>query len=375
MGVHGVSVTELTEGTRPVAVNSPSAIGLVGSATAATGLDVGETKVVRSEKDVRDLGLNETSSLARALAGIFLQTKAAVVVHRVEHDADPTDLAINVAGIASEGSGVWAFTRAAADVGVVPKILIAPGVSHVAAVYGALVAVANRLRAVALLDGPSTTDAEVIALAGSVSDPKGRAYLVDPHVVVHGEAVPASPYAAGVIARTDQERGWWSSPSNQPVVGLDGLARPIGFALGDASSQAQTLNAAKVATIIRQDGWRLWGNRGLGTEPITAFLSVRRTADVVAESIQRAHLWAVDRGITFNLIESIVESTNGFLRSLKAQGAIIDGEAWADPELNTVATLANGELFVDYKFTAVYPAESIQFRQHLTTEFLDQIVQ
>lgn len=374
MGTHGVSVTELQEGTRPIGVSSPSTIGLVGTAPDGLGLELGDTTIVRTPRDIVDLELGDEGTLPAALRGIFLQTRAAVIVHRVAEGDDETETASNIAGDVTAGTGLWALAQASSTVGQVPKIVCVPSYSRLPVVYSQMTALADRLRAVVIIDGPSTTDADVINMADGVSDQKGRAYIIDPQVISGGVPVAASPFVAGVIARTDQEYGWWWSPSNKVINGVEGLVRPIGFALGDPSSQAQALNDGKVATIIRQDGWRLWGNRSAGGGPIDGFLSVRRTADVVAESVKAAHLWAVDRGITFNLVESIVESVNGFLRSLKAQGAIIDGEAWADPDLNTASTIAQGELYIDYKFTAVYPAESIQFRQRLTTEYLDQIV-
>ena len=45
-----------------------------------------------------------------------------------------------------------------------------------------------------------------------------------------------------------------------PFAGIVGLSRPIDFVLGDRASRANLLNEAKVATTIRQNGFRLWGN-------------------------------------------------------------------------------------------------------------------
>ncbi|MDJ0824250.1 MAG: hypothetical protein QNJ16_01980, partial [Rhodobacter sp.] len=39
-------------------------------------------------------------------------------------------------------------------------------------------------------------------------------------------------------------------------------------------SRANLLNEQEVATIVRKNGYRLWGNRSLASDPLWAFLSV-----------------------------------------------------------------------------------------------------
>jgi hypothetical protein len=118
----------------------------------------------------------------------------------------------------------------------------------------------------------------------------------------------------------------------------------------------------------------LWGNRTTSSDPKWAFLSVRRTADIINDSLLRAHLWAVDRNITKTYIEDVLEGVNGFLASLKAQGAILGGRAFADPELNTPLNIADGKVFFDFEFTPPFPAEHITFRSHLVNDFIEEIL-
>ena len=74
-------------------------------------------------------------------------------------------------------------------------------------------------------------------------------------------------------------------------------------------------------TIIHLNGYRLWGETALRvSDPKYAFLSVRRTADIILDSILRAHLWAVDRNITKTYLEDVAEGVNAYLRHLKAIG-------------------------------------------------------
>lgn len=235
-------------------------------------------------------------------------------------------------------------------------------------VLAELLGIAQRLRAVIIADGPNTTDAAAI----QINDDFGsdRIYVIDPWVLRNGEAVPSSSAVAGLINKVDNERGFWWSPSNNEINGIEGTARAIDFALGDYTSRANLLNEAKIATIIREQGFRLWGNRTLSSEPLYAFLSVRRTADMINESILRGHLWAVDRCITATYLEEVQESVREYLRSLKARGAILGGDVWVDPELNSPTSIANGQVFFDFEFTPPYPAERVTFRSHLVNSYV-----
>jgi len=235
-------------------------------------------------------------------------------------------------------------------------------------VLAELLGIANRLRAVIIADGPNTTDAAAIQIADDFGS--DRIFVVDPWVLRDGASVPASPAVAGLINKVDNERGFWWSPSNNEIAGIEGTSRAIDFTLGDYTSRANLLNEAKIATIVREQGFRLWGNRTLASDPLYAFLSVRRTADMVNESILRGHIWAVDRCITATYLEEVMESVRGYLRSLKARGAILGGDVWVDPELNSPTTIANGQVFFDFEFTPPYPAERVTFRSHLVNSYV-----
>ena len=235
-------------------------------------------------------------------------------------------------------------------------------------VLAELLGIANRLRAVIIADGPNTTDAAAIQIADDFGS--DRIYVIDPWVLRDGESVPASSAVAGLINKVDNERGFWWSPSNNEIAGIEGTSRAIDFTLGDYTSRANLLNEAKIATIVREQGFRLWGNRTLAMDPLYAFLSVRRTADMVNESILRGHLWAVDRCITATYLEEVMESVRGYLRSLKARGAILGGDVWVDPDLNSPTSIANGQVFFDFEFTPPYPAERVTFRSHLVNSYV-----
>jgi phage tail sheath protein FI len=244
------------------------------------------------------------------------------------------------------------------------------------AVVAELIGIAERMRAHIFADGPNTNDAAAIGYSNDFGS--RRVYLIDPKVIkVDGDGNNvtewASACAAGLQAKIDNDLGFWWSPSNQLINGIIGTARPIDFKLGDANCRANLLNENNVATIIRQDGFRLWGNRTLSSDPKWAFLCVSRTADIINDSLMRAHLWAVDRNITKTYVKDVTEGVNAYLRHLIAIGAILGGKCWADPALNTPDQIAQGKIYFDFDFTPAYPAEHITFRSHLVNDYVETI--
>ena len=244
------------------------------------------------------------------------------------------------------------------------------------AVVSNLIGIAQRLRAVIIADGPDTNDADAIAYAGDFGSE--RVYLVDPQVIKTDSSgnlysSRASSCVAGLIAQIDNDLGFWWSPSNQTINGIQGTTRAIDFKLGDSSSRANILNESNVTTIVRSSGFRLWGNRTLSSDSKWQFLCVVRTADIINDSLAAAHLWAVDRGITKNYVTEVIEGVNAYLRSLVTEGAILGGTCWADPDLNTADQIASGKIFFDFDFTPAYPAEHVTFRSHLVNDYVSTI--
>lgn len=332
-----------------------------------------------------------TGKLTRKGGGNIAQDATLSVSYSLPDPAAVTPTAI--VGGTDEATGAYKGVealRAAESVhGVRPRILCAPGFTAgttgtkaggdlAAPVAAALVAVARRLRAVAVLDGPNSTD-DAAADFRALFDSQ-RAYIVEPHLEVWDAEAnasatqPPSARAAGVIAATDARRGFWTSPSNQPIHGITGTARPVDFALDDPASRANTLNAGQIATVIRTaGGFRLWGNRTCASDTRWAFLPVARTADLIADSLLRAHRWAVDRGITGNYLDEVAGSVNAYLRELIALGAIVGGNC-SPSESNTPQALADGRVYFDYEFTPVAPAERLTFRARLTNDYLEEVL-
>ncbi|WP_319778452.1 phage tail sheath subtilisin-like domain-containing protein [Maridesulfovibrio sp.] len=379
--LHGCETVEIDSGTRPIAVVKSSVIGLIGTApdADADAFPINEP-VLLTGNQAEAAKLGSTGTLGDAMDGIYDQNGAMVVVVRVEEGADEAVTLSNIIGSGANATGVHAFLGSQSHVHVTPRILIAPGytsqrVDNMAnPVVSELLGISERLRAVALADGPNTTDAEAITYREDWGSP--RVYVVDPAVMVWdtdlNKAVskPVSSRVAGVMSKLD----YWVSPSNHILNGVVGLSRAVDFNLSDSNSAANYLNENEVATVIHREGYRLWGNRSCATDPQWAFLSVRRAHDMIYESIEEAFLWAMDKPFSSQLILDIQGSVNAFLRHQKAIGATLGGTCWLDPDLNTKETMMAGQLYLDFDNEAPAPLERLTFRAHRNNGYYEELV-
>jgi phage tail sheath protein FI len=393
--LHGVEVIEMDGGARPIQTVASSVIGLVG--TAPQGPVNTPTLILGNRAEAVKIFGEDTAgfTIPAALDAIFDQAGAMVVVVNVadpnnedhltdgEFDPDKISLADIVGGANSDGTyhGAKCLLAAQTECKVQPRILIAPGFTHqrpqgnANPVAKELQAIAERLRAIAITDCPNETKEEAVDYREDFGS--ARIYCAYPWVkLMKGEEIveePASARIAGLIAKSDNERGFWWSPSNLELNGIIGISKPIDFTLGDPACVANFLNENKVATIIQQDGFRLWGNRTCSADAKWCFISVRRTADMINDSLLRAHLWAVDRNITKTYSEDVCGGVNNYLRYLKNIGAIIGGQCWADSTINTPDQIQQGKIIFDFDFTPPYPAEHITFRSRLVSDYLEEI--
>ncbi|WP_165672254.1 phage tail sheath subtilisin-like domain-containing protein [Metapseudomonas otitidis] len=292
--------------------------------------------------------------------------------------------AVNVAG---QRSGLKAFADSYNLFGFFPKLFIAPGFSTLNAVSVELIAAATQMGGIAYIDAPiGTTPAQAIAGRGpagviNFNTSSDRVRLCYPHVKVYDAATdgtrlqPLSIRAAGLRAKVDLDKGYWWSSSNQELIGVLGLERSLTARVDDANSEVNLLNENGITTVFNSfgTGLRLWGNRTAAWPTVTHmrnFENVRRTKDIVDESIRYSSLQFVDMPISNALIDSITESVNLFMRKLIGDGALLGGECWYDPARNPQTELELGHVLFNYKLTVPPPMERGTFETEITGEYL-----
>ena len=300
--------------------------------------------------------------------------------------------------------GIQALRTTYGTMGFFPKILIAPGYSQDPATASALTSTALTIRAVALIDSPpSISPATAIAnrgVAGNAFDTSSdRAVLCYPQeqffdvglmpagVTLNPAGTPVqnaanltavgpySQWVAGTIAAKDLQNGYWWSPSNTQITGPLGPDVTLYASVLDAASDVNNLNAQGILTVFNAfgTGLRVWGNRSAAYPTVTApnnFISVRRTMDVIEESVELAMLQFIDQPISNALISAILASVNAFIRSLIGRGALVAGSASYNPAENPTNQVAAGQLVFDIDVMPPPPAERLTFNVYIDSTLL-----
>ena len=234
--LHGVEVIELNDGARPIKTVKSSVIGLVG--TAPQGPVNTPTLILGSRAKAAEIfgennDTNKDYTIPKALDGIFDQAGAMVVVINVADPSNPAHLTTGVLdpaniidadvvggvdGATGQYKGVHALLSANTELAVTPRILIAPNFTHdmpsgnANPVVSELLGIAENLRAIIIADLPNTNDTDAIDYVGDFGS--ARVFAVYPWVKVLDALgaiaeEPASARVAGLIVKSDNDRGFW----------------------------------------------------------------------------------------------------------------------------------------------------------------------
>ena len=304
---------------------------------------------------------------------------------------DPTKVVLgDIIGAVNEAgfrTGLKALDDTYNLFGFTPKILIAPVYCTQTSISTELIALAEKLDAIAYIDAPiGTTFQQAIEGRGpngviNFNTSSERVKLCYPHVKVFDPVLnqerlePLSQRLAGLRAKIDNDRGYWWSTSNNELAGVIGMERPLSAMIDDPQSEVNLLNESGITTVFNSygTGLRAWGNRTAAWPTVTHmknFENVRRTGDIINESIRYSSLQFIDRPIDDALIDAIVESCNGFGRKLIGDGALLGFKAWYDPARNPETELALGHLLINYKYTVPPPLERLTYETEIVSEYL-----
>ncbi|MGW1443639.1 phage tail sheath protein [Serratia rhizosphaerae] len=375
---HGVRVLEINEGTRVISTVSTAVIGMVCTAEDADASVFPLNQPVLITDVLAASGkAGKKGTLSAALLAIAEQAKPVTVVVRVAEGQDEAETTTNIIGGADESgkyTGMKALLAAQAELGVKPRILGVPGLDNLQ-VATALATICQQLRAFGYISAYGCkTVTEAIAYRKNFS--QRELMLIWPDFVSWNTATNSSDIAyataraLGLRAKIDQETGWHKSLSNVGVNGVSGISASVFWDLQTAGTDADLLNEACVTTLIRKDGFKFWGSRTCADDPLFQFENYTRTAQVLADTMAEAHLWAVDRPLTQTLIRDMIDGIKAKFRELKSAGLIIDGDCWYDESANDQETLKAGKLFIDYDYTPVPPLEDLTLRQRITDRYL-----
>ena len=376
--LHGVRVIELNDGTRPIRTIPTAVIGMVCTAEDADAaffpLDT-PVLITNVQSAVGKAGVK--GSLAASLQAIADQTKPYTIVVRVKEGADAaatTTALIGTTTADGKYTGMKALLAAKARLGMVPRILGVPGLDSLP-VATALASVAQQLRAFAYVSAwDCKTKEEVVAYRENFGAREVMVIWPDflnfDTTTSKTAVAPAVARALGLRAKIDQEVGWHKTLSNVAVNGVTGISADVFWDLQNPATDANYLNSNEVTTLINEGGYRFWGSRTCSDDPLFAFENYTRTAQILADTIAEAHMWAVDKPMHASLVRDIVEGINAKFRELTSQGYLIGGSCWFPDDINEKDTLKAGKLYLDYDYTPVPPLEDLTLRQRITDRYL-----
>ncbi|MEL5418052.1 phage tail sheath protein [Serratia nevei] len=375
---HGVRVVEINDGTRVISTVSTAIVGMVCTADDAdASVFPLDTPVLITDVLAASGRAGKKGTLAASLRAIAEQAKPVTVVVRVATGKDAAETTSNIIGGANaEGryTGMKALLSAQAELGVKPRILGVPGLDN-QEVATALAGICQQLRAFGYI---SAHGCKTVQEATKYRDnfSQRELMLIWPDFVSwnttanQSDIAYATARALGLRAKIDTETGWHKTLSNVGVNGVTGITASVFWDLQAPGTDADLLNQACVTTLIRKDGFKFWGSRTCSDDPLFLFENYTRTAQVLADTMAEAHLWAVDRPVTPTLVRDMIDGINAKFRELKSAGLIIDGTCWYDESANTKETLKAGKLFIDYDYTPVPPLEDLTLRQRITDRYL-----
>ena len=318
-------------------------------------------------------------TLASSLRAIANQTRAYTIVVRVKEGATEAETTSAIIGTTTEDgryTGMKALLAAKAKLALVPRILGVPGLDSLP-VATALVTIAQQLRAFAYVSAwTCKTKEEAVAYRDNfgarevmVIWPDFQQWNTTTNV---NDTASAVAHALGMRAKIDQQTGWHKTLSNVAVNDVTGITADVFWDLQNPATDANYLNGNEVTTLINEAGYRFWGSRTCSADPQFAFENYTRTAQILADTMADAHMWAVDLPLHASLVRDIIEGINAKFREMIAAGYLIGGSCWFPEDINDKDTLKAGKLYIDYDYTPVPPLEDLTLRQRITDRYLMQ---
>ncbi|NKZ10879.1 phage tail sheath family protein [Mycolicibacterium septicum DSM 44393] len=328
-------------------------------------------------------GLSADSGLGYAVQDFFANGGgSAIILRLVAKDGVLTETDYVGAGFEDADKGIYALAK----VDLFTLLCLPPPVPDgdlPQTVWKAALAYCARRRAFLIVDAPGGATPSTVtawpaehgltggaARNGAVYFPRIR--RLDP--LRNGAAgdFAACGAVAGVMARTDADRGVWTAPANAGLAGVSGLTVVL------TDGQNGTLNASGINCLRTFPGRGpvVWGARTLaGTDALHdefKYVSVRRLALYIEESVYRGTQWAVFEPNGEPLWTQLGRSVGAFMQNLFQQGAIQGQTAKdayfvrCDRTTMTQDDIDQGLVTVMVGFAPVKPAEFVIIRIQLS---------
>lgn len=370
---------------RPAIESDLSVVGLVGPmADAQAGIPINDPITFNSDDRTTLAALGTSNLIVDAVDGINdqlgeFQRAARIVLVRTPastEEVPATAFAENMASIVGSSvnkTGVHALKSAGQKLGVIPRLIAAPGFTAYQSatdqanpVAAELPSILDGLLATAVVGAPATSlqaftdwretlqSDRLIPIASTVKIQAGTDIVER----------PSEGRILGVAVRRDFEKGGkpFHSWANQPIQGIVGPNRFIDFSLTDGATEGQEILAANGGAIFRgqsgvesaiaSGGFVYVGTDTLAEDDLWRFYNVKRGRDYIHLLFLRTLRYYLGRfNITGQTIQSVLNTMEFALRDLKAEQCILGYKVGFTKDQNSPEQLRLG------KFTVRFAAE------------------
>jgi phage tail sheath protein FI len=345
----GITISRVDNDPRPAITSDMSVVGLVGpmAGADAAAFPLNTPVAMFSDDPVLGAKLGNANAIGDAIDGINdqlgdYQVAARVVVVRTDPGADEAAAITNIVGSSVAGSGVHALKRAGELTGLIPRMIGIPdfteqhATGEANAVVAELPAVLSSILAHAVVEGGTDS-------LQAFTD--WRETMQSERLIPHGVKVKVGATSTvhsavgrilGIGVRRDHEFGGrpFHSWANQPVSGIVGPARNVGFSLTDGANEGQAILAENggiiargqmgVESAIASGGFVYIGTDTAAEDDLWRFYNVTRGRDYIHLALLRTLRFYLGRfNITAQTIQAILNTMGTFLRDLKADGDIL----------------------------------------------------
>ena len=386
----GVNTTRSSTAARNLKIQSTTPIGVVAS-VACEGVEVDLIESYKQEplrffssvEDALEEFKGREGTILRVLDGINDQNVrtpiilSLVVITREEAQQSPERFYENEQLKSNVIAGIESFKRAYMLFGYKPNLIVAPYFSHDLDVITQMQSTATRLSAMAIVDLNCESEQEAVEKVKTYGSE--RVMVCDPYVKVwdtlkNAESFePMSARVAGLIAYTDgeQEYGFSNSHSNRVLNGVSGAKRLVDFEAGQ-DCEADRVRGHNIPTLIRHDGFRVWGNHTTSIDSVWEDFTRVRVFDRIAEAALEGLFWAIDRRA--DELKAAKDSVEQMLLALKGARVLVDYAVSWDEERNTPANITAGKFYlkVDTMNTPIVKRLEVNF--NYTDRYADTLI-
>lgn len=268
-------------------------------------------------------------------------------------------------------TGLEVIRQVYPKLGIIPRLIIAPGWSHIPEVAAVMASKTIDINGVFTSETAIDMDTEKTKVYTSLSDAKSElaitsehAILLWPRVRIGSKVYYYSAIWAAMTAYTDASNNDVpvKSPSNE-LLNVSASVLTDGTEVVLDTTMAEVVNSYGIVTIINDNGMRAYGNNTSAypgtTDPKDRWIACRRMMSWYRNRFIQTYKEKVDNPANLRLIEAVVDAENLYLNSLTSTGDIAGGEISYSEADNTIESIMNGPIVFQSRIAFWTPAEYI----------------